>query len=456
MNRISVSATSANRTAVGGTSANRTAENLIAIAAGGTGGHVFPAATLAQELQRRGHRIHVLTDARGLAYSHAFTPADDPDENPDHDQTYAEVPITQISAGAVVGKSVWHQITSILSLLKGIWQARRTLAKDRPALLIGFGGYPSIAPMIAAWTLGIPSLLHEQNAIMGVANRMASRIAGKVALSFDATLGQSCPGKAQIVGNPVRADVAQISPYVAPSALDELNELDELDAPSAHASPNTSGELTSSGTSTTAKASAASATDPIRLLVFGGSQGAQVMADLVPAAVAALPAALRARLHLTLQLRADDQPAATRILEAADIAHFDIRAFLDPMADFLDAAHLIIARSGATTVCEIAAAGRPAIFIPLALQADAQQARNATPLKAKGAALVLDQTTLTAADLCQHLQTLLNDPARLARMAAAARAVGRPQATQDLADLALSLIPLSPHKSPPHPSYPAN
>ena len=354
----------------------------ICLAAGGTGGHVFPAATVARELEARGQAIAVLTDPRGRAFTQAFPPSS----------------IHTIAASGLVNKSLRGKAAAAWNLLHGLVQARRVLAKLRPPLVIGFGGYPCLPPLIAAWTLGIPTLLHEQNAVMGLANRLASRFANLIALSFANTVNQSRPNKARLVGNPVRKEFSQARAYQAPDH------------------------------------------GPINLLVFGGSQGAQILTDLIPRALCLLPETLRTRLHLTLQVRKDDLEAVQQTLATAGLGQFTLLPFLDPMPRYLDAAHLVIARSGATTVSEVAAAGRPALLIPLVLQADDHQRHNARVLEQLGAALVFGQAGLSAEHLAHEIAALMTDPHRLTAMAMAAKSASRPQATQELVDLAFTLI----------------
>ena len=354
--------------------------SFIVLAAGGTAGHLFPAAALAGELSVRGHRTHLLTDARGLSYT----------------QGLKDLPKTLIASGSIVGKSLLTKLRSGHALVSGIWQARHVLVKLKPEVLVGFGGYPSFPPLVAAWTLGIPTLLHEQNAVMGLANRHMSRFAKAIALSFDPTKKQVRPKKAVHIGNPVRAEI---------SAVPDLNTCN----------------------------------DELNLLVFAGSQGARVMADLVPEAVAGLSKGLRQRLNVTLQLRAEDQGQARQTLAGSQLKCLEITDFLDPIAPYLAKADLVICRSGATSVCEMAAAGRPALFIPLEIHADTQQARNAEALVAAGGALLEKQSSLTAACLRARLEALLSAPGTLIAMAQAARTLATPKAAADLADLTLRL-----------------
>ena len=354
---------------------------IVCLAAGGSGGHMFPAAALASELRTREVEVSLLTDRRGQAYANAF-------ENVDRHQ---------IPAAPLVGKGLGQKLRAVWVLLRGIGAARQRLRALRPQVLVGFGGYVSPPPVIAAWSLGIPVVLHEQNAIMGLANRLASRFARKIALSFADTKAQSRPDRAQVTGNPVRNDFKDLGPLVEP-------------------------------------------TDQVQITVFGGSQGAHLMAKLVPAAILSLDDHQRSRIALTLQLRPEDQAAARERLENCGLARLEIQTFLDPMAAHMARAHLLICRAGATTVAEVALAGRPALFIPLALHRDAQQARNAEPLVAAGAARLVLESAASAASLADEITTLIETPHLLPRMAQAAAEIARPHAARDLADLALSLV----------------
>ncbi len=353
----------------------------ICLAAGGSGGHMFPAAALASELQIREVQVSLLTDSRGLAYATALQNVD----------------THQIPAAPLVGKGAWKKFRALWALLSGIGAARRRLRLLRPQVLVGFGGYVSPPPVIAAWSLGIPVLLHEQNAVMGLANRLASRFAHKIALSFLDTEAQPRPDRAVVTGNPVRSDFQNLAPYVGPA-------------------------------------------NQAQITVFGGSQGAQVMATLVPAAILHLTREARGRIALTLQLRAEDQAQARNRLENCGLARLEIQTFLDPMAAYMARAHLLICRAGATTVAEVALASRPALFIPLALHRDAQQARNAAPMVAAGAARMVLESAASAESLAGEITTLINTPHLLPRMAQAAAETARPDAARDLADLALSLV----------------
>jgi UDP-N-acetylglucosamine--N-acetylmuramyl-(pentapeptide) pyrophosphoryl-undecaprenol N-acetylglucosamine transferase len=280
-------------------------------------------------------------------------------------------------------------------ILRGVMQAMRALAELDPAVVVGFGGYPSLPALIAAITQGRRTVIVEQNAVMGRANRLLARAVTAVGCAFPTLQKAPAPvqARAVVVGNPVRPEVAALSgrPYHPP-------------------------------------------TDDIRLLVTGGSQGARVLSLTVPAAVALLPEPLRRRLRVQQQTRAELMDEAKRVYAEAGV-EAEIAPFFADMAARLGAAHLMIGRAGASTVCEIAVAGRPSILVPLKIALDDDQGQNARLLAEAGAAEVLREDALAAQSLADRLEALLTDPTRLATMAAAARAVARPDAAERLADL---------------------
>ncbi|HWF78491.1 MAG TPA: undecaprenyldiphospho-muramoylpentapeptide beta-N-acetylglucosaminyltransferase [Caulobacteraceae bacterium] len=356
---------------------------LAVVAAGGTGGHLFPAQALAQALTARGWRVVLATDERVQTLSAAFP---------------AERRI-RLSAATFRPGDPLGAFKAGAAILKGVMQARAELATLQPAVVIGFGGYPSLPALIAAISQGRKTTIHEQNAVMGRANRLLASFVTQIACAFP-TL-QKAPAKvaarAVVVGNPVRPEIQALydRAYEPPSGA-------------------SSGEL--------------------RLLVTGGSQGARLLSETVPKAVALLPEALRGRLKVQQQTRAESIEGATATYRAAGV-EAEIAPFFDKMADRLAAAHLMIGRAGASTVCEIAVAGRPAILIPLKIALDDDQGQNARLLAEAGAAEVLREDALTAESLAAALQRLLDDPAKLAAMAAAAHAVAKPDAADRLADL---------------------
>jgi UDP-N-acetylglucosamine--N-acetylmuramyl-(pentapeptide) pyrophosphoryl-undecaprenol N-acetylglucosamine transferase len=260
----------------------------------------------------------------------------------------------------------------------------------------GFGGYPALPALAAAWSMGLPRLIHEQNGVLGRVNRLfASRVDAVACGTWPVTGAPAGAALAQ-VGNPVREAVrrlAEAAPYAPPAA-----------------------------------------DGPVRLLAFGGSQGAAIFARVIPAALAALPDALRARLNVTLQARAEQAAEATRTLAGAGVAA-EVAPFFDDMPERLAAAHLVIGRAGASTVAELGAMGRPSILVPFAAAMDDHQSANAAALSAAGGAEVVTEAALTPRGLAGDIARLSGDPARLTAMAAAARACGRPGAAADLADL---------------------
>lgn len=355
----------------------------IVIAAGGTGGHMVPAESVADALMRRGERVVLMTDARTAARgSGAFAGCE-----------------RHVLAGAgIAGRSLARRASGALQLAKGTIAARRLLVALDAAAVVGFGGYPSVPPVLGAATLWRrPAIiLHDQNAILGGANRVLARFADHLALSFEPTLGLPAMVRRTLTGNPVRAAISALAQatYEAPA-------------------------------------------ERIRLLVLGGSLGARVFATLIPGALSLLPADLRARIDLVMQCPPEVIDAARAALDAAGIAH-ELAPFFEDVASRMAAAHLLVARSGGSTVAEVATIGRPAIFIPLAINTD--QRHNADALARRGAAFRLDQATTTPEILARALESLLDDPLRLAAMAAAAAGAGIAGSAALVADLVQQVI----------------
>ncbi len=358
----------------------------IVIAAGGTGGHFFPAEALAAEFLARGQPIVLMTDARsGALKSQVFA---------GHD--------THVLKGAgLAGRGTIKALRAMVALSAGIFQARRVLRRIDAAAIVGFGGYPCVAPVLAARTLRRrPRLvLHEQNAVLGRANRFLTKFADALALGFANTkrMPQTLP--LRVTGNPVRPAIA---------ALD-----------------GTAYQPPSDG--------------PIDLLVVGGSLGARVFSDVVPAALIALPEDLRTRLRIVQQCRPEDVSRVGAAYAEAGIAA-DLSPFFSDMPERYAAAHVVIARAGASTCAELAAIGRPAILVPLPGAIDDHQSANARALENAGAALVIPQPQFTPATLAATLTKMLNDPVRLAASAHAATTCARLDAAADLANLVETLI----------------
>ncbi len=355
----------------------------IAIAAGGTGGHVFPAEALAAELAARGQRIVLFTDARSAAFD---SPA------------FANAERFVLKGEGLAGRSVLRALRGALALSAGTLTARRLLDRLDAAAVVGFGGYPSIPPALAALSLGArrPALiLHEQNAVLGRANRALAGRADLLALSYPETARVPAAARTRHVGNPVRPALAALAgePY-----------------------PSTEGAL--------------------RLLVTGGSLGARIFGEIVPPAVAALPEGLRARLVVTQQCRVEDLERVRAAYAAANIPA-ELSPFFTDIARRLSGAHLVVARAGASTVAELACAGRPSILIPLPGAIDDHQAANARALAAAGAARVLPQAEASPARLSALLAEWLGSGERLAEAARHAASLARPQAARELADAVL-------------------
>jgi UDP-N-acetylglucosamine--N-acetylmuramyl-(pentapeptide) pyrophosphoryl-undecaprenol N-acetylglucosamine transferase len=360
------------------------ARRPIVIAAGGTGGHFFPAEALAAALLARGHTIALMTDRRSGAQGSAV---------------FAGHPIHVLHGAGIAGRGVAKALRAAAALAAGTLQARGVLARMDAAAIVGFGGYPTVAPVTASRLLGRRPriILHEQNAVLGRTNRALAGRARALALSFAQT-SRIPPATATVLtGNPVRPAIAARagSPYEPPGG------------------------------------------GPIRLLVLGGSLGARVLSEVVPAALAALPEGLRSHLSVTQQCRAEDIDAVRAAYAAAGIPAV-LAAFFADVASLLVEAHLVIARAGASTVAELAVIGRPAILVPLPGAIDDHQSANAAALGA--GAWPMPQPGFTPAALTALLTRLLADPAALAEAAACAAAQGRAQATAALADLVERVI----------------
>ncbi|PKQ03621.1 MAG: undecaprenyldiphospho-muramoylpentapeptide beta-N-acetylglucosaminyltransferase [Alphaproteobacteria bacterium HGW-Alphaproteobacteria-11] len=353
----------------------------IVIAAGGTGGHLFPGQALAQELRRRGRRIALITDERVQRFDRLFPDAD----------------IYPVPAATPSGKGAAGLVRAAPAIIAGVARSFGILGRIKPAALIGFGGYPTLPPVAAALLRGVPVCVHEQNAVLGRVNRLVAPYVAAIASTFDAPkfLRAKDAGKLVLTGNPVRDAVIAVAgrTYEAPA-----------------------GE------------------GPIHLLVFGGSQGARVMSDVVPGALARLPDALRRCLAVVQQARSEDMDRAAAIYEAAGI-DAELSPFFDDMPERIATAHLVIGRSGASTISELAVVGRPSILVPLPHSLDNDQKANAEKLASAGAAWAIEQRNFTEEALANMLTSLLADPAQLTAAARAARAQGQPDAVRALADL---------------------
>ncbi|HEY5819507.1 MAG TPA: undecaprenyldiphospho-muramoylpentapeptide beta-N-acetylglucosaminyltransferase [Mesorhizobium sp.] len=355
------------------------AAKTVLLCAGGTGGHLFPAEALAHELLARGWEVHLATDDRANRFAGNF-PAS------------AVHPIASATFGqknpVALTRSFWR-------IWKGVRQASALIGRIKPSVVVGFGGYPTLPPLYAATRRGVPTLVHEQNAVMGRANRALARRVTAIAGGFLPGGQGADAAKTIVTGNPVR-----------PAVLEAARTLYR---------PSGRGE-------------------PFRLLVFGGSQGALFFSEAMPAAIAALPDALRKRLRVTQQARTEDQDAVIEAYNQLGVSA-EISPFFGDMAQRIAAAHLVISRSGASTVSEVSVIGRPSLLVPYPYALDHDQAANAAALAAAGGAEVHVQASLTRECIAELLTGFMNDPAKLTAMAAAAKSAGKPDAARLLADL---------------------
>ena len=351
----------------------------ILVAAGGTGGHLFPAEALALALAGRGWRIHLATDRRVESYGRDF-PAEK----------------IHFIPSATLTRQPLEAAGAILNIGAGVVLSRILIARERPAAAVGFGGYPTVPPMLAATWAKVPTIVHEQNAVLGRANRFLAPRVDRIATSVPELAGAgSLQAKVVQTGNPVRPVVRDLAATPYPAR----------------------------GTA-----------DPFRLLVFGGSQGARVFSDLVPAAVALMAKEVQGRLRVVQQCRPED---IARVRQAYDLLGVtaDLAPFFADLPKRIADAHLVVARSGASTCTELAVIGRPSILVPLPHALEQDQKANAGVLAAAGGAWMIDQAELTPARLAADIARLVAEPERLAKAAAAARSLGRPDAVDRLADL---------------------
>lgn len=355
----------------------------ILLAAGGTGGHLFPAEALAGALLGRGFSVDLVTDERATGFSGKL----------------ANVPVHRIASGGIAGKGLAVRARNYARLALGVLQARSLLKRLKPAVAVGFGGYPSVPPILAAQWGRIRTVVHEQNAVAGRANRMLMKRANRVALSFEKVrhTEQLSAEKKIVTGNPVRAAVSEIAAYAAPSAE-----------------------------------------GPVNLLVFGGSQGARVFGRVTPPAIALLPEALRRRLKLVQQVRREDVEDVTKAYREMGL-DAELNPFFKDMPSRYEWAHLVVCRSGASSVAEIEASGRPALMIPLPNAIDDHQRANARLLSEKAAGWVLDEDDCSPQSLAQRLTAILSDRDGLQQAAENARRLARTDAAERLADVVAGL-----------------
>lgn len=357
---------------------------LILLSTGGTGGHITPAQALGHDLLSRGYRVEVITDKRGLKYQSMFD----------------GMPFHVVNAGTL-GAGLMGKIKGAGNLGVGVIQAMKIVNKLKPAVVVGFGGYPSVPGVYAAQKMKVKTIIHEQNAIIGKANAFLAPKADRIALSLPVVSGLDDIDKIRtvITGNPVRPEIAAL--YTQPF-------------------PN----LEQNGT--------------FRILVMGGSLGAHVFSEIIPEAMSKLPSQYRERLHIIQQCREEDL-AATRKIYGENGIKAELSTFFDNVAEELSQAHLVIARSGASTVSEIATAGRPAIFVPYPHHKDQQQKMNADAVADVGGAWVMTEAGFTVDALFARIETFLQNPETLFRAAEKAQTCGKPDAARKLGNLVTAL-----------------
>jgi UDP-N-acetylglucosamine--N-acetylmuramyl-(pentapeptide) pyrophosphoryl-undecaprenol N-acetylglucosamine transferase len=350
------------------------------LAAGGTGGHMVPAAALAEELKRRGHRVDLVSDERGVRFPGLF----------DGVETHV------LPAGRMQGGPLgWYRAGR--AMLAGRAQAIELYEKLKPAAVIGFGGYPALPALLAAFNHKIPAAVHEQNAVLGRVNRLVAGKVDAIATSYGKVerLAEKYRAKVTLTGNPVRDEVLALRDRPYP-----MLEEDSI----------------------------------FRVLVTGGSQGASILSSVVPDGLAMLPVNFRRRLQVTHQARVEDIDRARAKYAELSIAA-DLATYLPDLPEHLAWAHLVIARAGASTIAELTAAGRPAILVPLPTATDDHQTDNAREIAEAGGARVIAQSQFTPVELAKQMQKLGLDPEALQNAAARARSCGHPDAAPDLADL---------------------
>jgi len=351
-----------------------------ALAAGGTGGHMIPAHALATELKSRGHGVLLITDERGARFPGLFE----------------GMPVHVLPAGRLGGGPVgWLKAAG--SVLKGRGQAKRLYREHRPDAVVGFGGYPAFPALLAASPMRIPTVLHEQNAVMGRVNRLLAGEAAGIGTAYDQIdrLKPKYQSKAVLVGNPVREEIARLGELPFP-AFDEFA--------------------------------------PLKILVTGGSQGATILSQVVPEGLGMLEPSLRRRLQVVQQCRPDDIERVRK--QYADLGiPAELTTYIEDMDAKLADAHLVIGRAGASTIAELTAAGRPAILVPFAAATDDHQTANAREMVKAGGARAIAQANFTPDVLARQIEALAMDPIALNNAAGRALSVGRPHAARDLADL---------------------
>lgn len=346
------------------------------LSSGGTGGHVFPAISLAEELHKRGHRVVMVTDQRGEFFQ----------DFPHFDKVYT------------LDIKRKNGLIKLASVTLALWSALRIVSTEKPAAIIGFGGYPSIPAVLAGQLKRCITVIHEQNAILGRTNKFLCRFATKLAVAFPFTRHIPKNKTPVIVGNPVRSAIIEASktPYSPP-------------------------------------------TDTFRLLVIGGSQGASVFSKVLPKAIALLSDELRNRLELVQQCRPELLTQTTEAYNKIGI-NFVVQPFFDDIPTLIANAHLIISRAGAMTISEVSIIGRPTLFVPLPSAMDDHQTENARLIQQEGGGWIIPENQLSPDSLARLLEKIMNMPNDLMRRSQKIRRVMRENAAQKLADVVENLV----------------
>lgn len=362
-----------------------TKQYFVMISAGGTGGHVSPAAALAKDLTARGHRVELITDPRGMRYIKMFD----------------GIPVHEVKSGTS-GAGITGKVKGAINLASGIISALSLVKKKKPDAVVGFGGYPSVPGVLAAQMKGIPTILHEQNAIIGKANMFLAPKARAIALSLPLIKDLEHTDSRNIIltGNPVRQDILSLAgESYAPVKKDE----------------------------------------DLNILIMGGSLGATVLSKVIPSALSSLAQGYKARLNVVQQCRESDIEDVRAVYENAGIkAH--LTTFIDDVVGEYKKAHLFIGRSGASTVAEVAVAGLPAIYVPLNVHKDQQQKHNANVIADQGGAWIMTEDGFTPDALLARIETMFQTPDILEKAAENAKKCGKADATKKLTDLVISTI----------------
>lgn len=360
----------------------RARERLLVIAAGGTGGHMFPAQSLAEEMLSRGWRVKLSTDARGARYTQGFPPT---------------VEIDQVSSATFVRGGLIAKLLVPFRILGGVLGAMTGMLRDKPDVVVGFGGYPSIPALSAAWVLRRPRMIHEQNGILGKVNKVfAKRVDAIACGTWPTELPEGV--KACHTGNPVRGAVVEraAASYIPPGDY------------------------------------------PMSLLVMGGSQGARILSDVVPPAIAALPMDMLQNIRVSHQARGEDHDRVTQFYSDHHI-DADVQAFFQDVPRRMTEAQLVISRAGASSIADLTVVGRPAILVPYAYATGDHQTANARGLGDAGAALVLPETEFNVEPLTEAIAGILSQPQEAQAMSRAALSLGKPQAALELAEMVEAL-----------------